>query len=140
MIRAYRESDKDQVVAVWQASGLVFPQNDPWKDIDRKVCYDPEGLLVFEEDERVVGVVMAGYEGHRGWIQYLGVLPERQRAGIGRALVDAAIELLRQRGAPKVNLQVRRSNLDVIAFYESLGFKMDDVVGMGFRLVDDSRQ
>ncbi len=84
-----------------------------------------------------MGAVMAGYEGHRGWINDLGVLPERQGQGIGRALVEAAVALLRSRGCPKVNLQALRINAEAIAFYEALGFREDDVPSMGLRLIED---
>jgi ribosomal protein S18 acetylase RimI-like enzyme len=139
MIRQFREADREAVIAVWQASGLVRPQNDPSRDVDRKASYDPEGFLVAEEAGRIVGAVMAGYEGHRGWIQYLAVLPEFQGSGIGAGLVSEGVVLLRRRGCPKVNLQVRRSNLGVIRFYEKLGFVEDDVASMGLRLIDEEQ-
>ena len=136
-VRAYRNDDREAVVALWQEAGLVRSWNDPYRDIDRKVATDAAGFLVAEARGAVVGVVIAGYEGHRGWIQYLGVLPGRQREGIGRALIEAAVELLRERGCPKVNLQVRRSNAGVVAFYERLGFQEDEVTSMGLRLEKD---
>ena len=122
---------------MWEASGITRRWNDAGKDIDRKVAADPEGFLVAVEEGSVIGTVMAGYEGHRGWIQYLAVDPAKQRAGIGRQLVAAAVELLRKRGCPKVNLQVRRSNTGVIQFYERVGFREDDVLSMGLRLIED---
>jgi ribosomal protein S18 acetylase RimI-like enzyme len=96
----------------------------------------PELFLVAELDKRVVGTVMAGFDGHRGWLYLVGVHPEFQRHGIGQALVNAAVELLRDLGCWKVNLQVRESNLEVREFYERLGFKDDKVIGMGLRLDD----
>lgn len=125
------------MVSVWGASGLVRPVNDPYRDIDRKLAEDPEGLLVATDGETVIGVVMAGYDGHRGWINYLGVLPGRQREGVGKALVEAAVDLLRARGCPKVNLQVLKKNAGVVQFYERLGFVEDPVLSMGLRLVND---
>jgi len=136
-IRQYRPEDRQGVIEVWKNAGLIRPQNDPSRDIDRKLAYDPEGFLVAEEQGKVIGVVMAGYEGHRGWLQYLGVDPAHQGNRIGRQLVEAAVELLRQRGAPKVNLQIRTTNAKVIAFYEHLGFRLDEVASMGLRLVED---
>ena len=138
-VRAYRDEDRAAVVEVWRSAGLVRSWNDPHKDLERKLAADPEGLLVAVEDGVVVGTVMAGYEGHRGWIQYLGVLPHRQRSGVGRILVEAAIGSLRARGCPKVNLQVRRTNRPVAEFYARLGFVEDDVLSMGLRLVEDER-
>lgn len=137
VVRPYIEADREAVVALWRASGLTVPWNDPYRDIDRKMAIDPKGFLVAEDEGKVVGTVMAGYEGHRGWINYLGVEPGRQRAGIGRALMAAATELLRARGCPKINLQVRKSNTEVIAFYEALGFTEEPVLSMAFRLVND---
>jgi ribosomal protein S18 acetylase RimI-like enzyme len=89
------------------------------------------------EDELVVGVVMAGYEGHRGWINYLAVDPGRRRQGLGKDLMAAAERLLAERGCPKINLQIRSENADVIAFYGALGYQKDDVVSLGKRLVND---
>lgn len=88
-------------------------------------------------EERVVGSVMAGYEGHRGWINYLAVDPEVRRQGLGRRLMDAAESRLLELGCPKINLQVRSSNAEVLAFYDRIGFGRDDVVSFGKRLVDD---
>jgi ribosomal protein S18 acetylase RimI-like enzyme len=110
---------------------------DPLKDIQRKVDTQPELFLVAEQEGEIVGTAMAGYEGHRGWINYLAVSPPLQKGGLGRQLMDHAERLLRERGCPKINLQVRTSNRGVIAFYERLGFVQDDVVSLGKRLVSD---
>jgi ribosomal protein S18 acetylase RimI-like enzyme len=80
---------------------------------------------------------MVGYDGHRGWVNYLAVAPEHQRKGIARRLMEEAEIRLVAMGCPKINLQVRTSNTGVIKFYEKIGFKMDDVVSMGKRLIDD---
>jgi len=89
---------------------------------------------VAERDGRVVGSVMAGYEGHRGQINYLAVLPDQRGSGLGRQLMDHAEAVLREMGAPKINLQVRAANRDVIDFYEALGYRVDDTVNLGKRL------
>jgi len=136
-IRPYRKTDEAALLALWQASGLVKPQNDPRKDIARKLRVNPEWLLVGENAGRIVAAVMAGYEGHRGWINYLAVDPAHRRAGLGRAMMAAAERLLRAAGCPKINLQVRTSNRDVIAFYQRIGFAVDDVVSLGKRLEAD---
>ena len=86
---------------------------------------------------RIVGTVMAGYDGHRGWINYLAVDEEQRRRGIGRALMAAAEEELVALGCPKVNLQIRTGNAEALAFYERLGFGRDDVVSVGKRLERD---
>jgi ribosomal protein S18 acetylase RimI-like enzyme len=136
-IRPFRPHETESVVALWEACDLIRPWNDPRKDIERKLRVDPELFLVAVEDELVVGVVMAGYEGHRGWVNYLAVDPGRRRQGLGKDLMAAAERLLAERGCPKINLQVRSENADVIAFYVALGYMKDDVVSLGKRLVND---
>ncbi len=137
IIRPYRSADEIAVIALWQACGLVRPQNDPRKDIARKLRVNPEWFLVGEIENRVVATVMVGYEGHRGWINYLAVEPARQRGGWGRVMMAEAERILRAAGCPKINLQVRTSNADAIAFYRRLGFAADDVVSLGRRLEFD---
>jgi ribosomal protein S18 acetylase RimI-like enzyme len=136
-IRPFRPDETESVVALWEACDLIRPWNDPRKDIERKLRVDPELFLVAVEDELVVGAVMAGYEGHRGWINYLAVDPGRRRQGLGKDLIAAAEGLLAERGCPKINLQVRSEHADVIAFYGALGYQKDDVVSLGKRLIDD---
>ena len=125
------------MVTLWNQTELVRPWNDPNLDIDRKVAVDPEGLLVAVVDDEIVGSVMAGYDGHRGWINYLAVAPSTQGNGLGGRLVREAEQLLARRGCAKVNLQVRTSAETVVGFYRSLGYEVDDVVSLGRRLVDD---
>ena len=74
-IRPFREADEAQVVALWQACGLTRPWNDPHRDIARKLAVQRELFLVGEEGGRIVASVMAGYEGHRGWVNYLAWTP-----------------------------------------------------------------
>lgn len=133
-IRLFRPTDQDAVIALWQTCRLVVPQNDPREDIRCKMGFQPDLFMVAVWDGRVVGTVMAGYEGHRGWINYLAVAPELRRRRIGQRLMSAAEAKLRALGCPKINLQVRRSNTAVIAFYGALGFTEDAVVSMGKRL------
>jgi len=137
IIRPYAQTDENQVIALWRACALVAPQNDPRKDIARKLQVNPAWFLVGEEEGTIVGSVMVGYEGHRVWINYLAVEPSRRRLGQGRALMDAAEGILRSVGCPKINLQVRTANGPVIAFYEHLGFRADDCVSLGKRLEVD---
>lgn len=136
-IRAFREADEQAVIALWRACDLVRPQNDPRKDIARKLKVNREWFLVAECDDRIVATHVAGYEGHRGWINYLAVEPALQRSGLGRALMLEAERLLRAAGCPKINLQVRTTNRRAIAFYERLGFAVDEVVSLGKRLERD---
>ena len=136
-IRPYEERDADLVVALWRGCGLVVPWNDPLKDIERKLRVQRELFLVGSLDGRLVATVMAGYEGHRGWINYLAVAEECRRQGFGRGMMDAAETRLRAVGCPKINLQIRKSNPDAVGFYRSLGFVEDESVSMGKRLVTD---
>ena len=136
-IRAFAEKDEAEVVALWDRCGLVRPWNDPRKDIERKLSVQPELFLVGCVADRIVATVMAGYEGHRGWINYLAVDPAQRRQGFGRLLVAEVEERLRGLGCAKVNLQIRRENVEAIAFYERVGFGEDEVVSMGKRLQRD---
>jgi ribosomal protein S18 acetylase RimI-like enzyme len=136
-IRAFAETDRAAVIGLWRACGLTRDWNDPDKDVDRKVAEQPELFFVGEVDGVVVASVMAGYEGHRGWLSYLAVDPEKQGRGHGRALVEHAERLLLERGCPKVNLQVRAGNDAVLAVYATLGYAVDDVVSLGKRLIPD---
>lgn len=133
-IRPYAPGDHPAVIAIWNACRLVVPQNDPARDIQSKMRFQPDLFLVALLEGRLVGTIMAGYEGHRGWINYLAVAPENRRQGIGRALMGAAETALRALGCPKINLQVRGTNRDVIAFYQAMGFREDDVISLGKRL------
>ncbi|HEY0823685.1 MAG TPA: GNAT family acetyltransferase [Ramlibacter sp.] len=137
-IRPFREQDEQQVVALWQACGLTRPWNDPHKDIARKLRVQRELFLVGEVDGRVIASVMAGYEGHRGWVNYLAVDPRHRRSGHGARLVRRVEELLEAAGCPKVNLQVRTGNAEVLAFYRALGYAPDDVIALGKRLIPDA--
>ena len=137
MIRTFQPDDESAVIALWDRCGLLRPWNDPKKDIQRKLAVNPDQFLVGVEDESIMAATMVGYDGHRGWIYYLAVDPDRQRTGLGRQLVDHAEALLRKLGCPKINLQVRTSNLKVIEFYRSIGFVQDDVISFGKRLEHD---
>ena len=137
IIRPYRAADEAALISLWQACGLVRPQNNPRKDIARKLRVNPEWFLVGETDGRIVATVMAGYEGHRGWINYLAVDPALRRTGLGRAMMAEAERLLRAAGCPKINLQVRAENPGVIAFYERIGFAVEGAVSLGRRLTKD---
>lgn len=136
-IRPFEEGDEAQVIALWHACGLARPWNDPHKDIARKLQVQRELFLVGEDEGRVVACVMAGYEGHRGWVNYLAVDPTQRRRGLGAQLMRRAEELLEAAGCPKVNLQVRSSNTEVLAFYRALGYAQDEVIALGKRLIPD---
>lgn len=137
-IKAFEDRYKDDVVKLWRECGLVAPQNDPVKDIERKLKVDPELFLIGVVDDVIAATVMGGYEGHRGWINYLAVKPSQQRKGYGQAIMQAVEALLSQKGCPKINLQVRSTNKSVIEFYSAIGYGDDNVVGLGKRLENDS--
>jgi ribosomal protein S18 acetylase RimI-like enzyme len=137
VIRPYDRADEDQVIDLWLKCDLVVPWNNPERDIDRKLRVSPELLLVGELRGRIIATCMAGYDGHRGWINYLAVSPRYRRRGIGARLMEEAERLLREMGCPKINLQVRASNKETMDFYESIGYKIDSVVSMGKRLEED---
>jgi ribosomal protein S18 acetylase RimI-like enzyme len=136
-IRPYQSADEATVISLWDRCGLLRPWNDPRKDIQRKLAVRPDQFLVGEIDGMVVATAMVGYDGHRGWIYYLAVSPDSQRQGLGRAIVEEAENLLREAGCPKINLQVRSTNHEVIGFYRSIGFVEDPVLSLGKRLVHD---
>jgi len=136
-LRAYRPEDESAVIALWQAAGLTRPWNDPKRDIERKLTVQPELFLVIEDAGVLVATAMIGYDGHRGWVNYLAVAESHRRRGLGRLLMAEAERALTERGCPKLNLQVRATNTEVLAFYARLGYAQDPVVSFGRRLIPD---
>jgi ribosomal protein S18 acetylase RimI-like enzyme len=137
VIRSYRPQDEAAVFELWLQCNLVVPQNNPKRDIKRKLQVNPEWFLVGLLGGHLVATCMAGYEGHRGWINYLAVSPHHRRKGIGRRIMEEAEKRLSAAGCPKINLQVRETNREAIKFYERIGYTRDLVVGMGKRLEHD---
>lgn len=137
-IRAFVEADEAAVVRLWTECGLVRPWNDPRKDIRRKLAVQREMFLVGVLDEKIVASVMAGYEGHRGWVNYLAVASAQRGRGYGRALMAHVEAMLAAIGCPKLNVQVRAGNKEALAFYEKLGYKADEAVSLGKRLIADA--
>lgn len=141
-VRAYRTGDEDALVALWARCGLLRPWIDPRTEIATKLAHQPEGLWVAVADDgrgdgagaAVVGSVVAGFDGRRGWVNYLAVDPDHRGRGLGAHLLGVAERDLAGRGCPKVNLQVRADNDDVVGFYEALGYRDDHVVTLGKRL------
>jgi len=136
--RDFTETDRSRVIELWRDCDLLRPWNDPDLDINRNLAVDGSVLIVAELNAHVVGTVMAGYDGHRGWINYLAVDPAQQRHSVGRLLMDRAEQHLREHGCPKINLQIRSDNRSASEFYERLGYFIDDVVSMGKRLLNDA--
>ena len=144
-VRVFRPADEAAAVALWHACGLLRPWNDPHKDIARKLAEQPELFLVAvlpgaqpDGADRLIGTVMAGYDGHRGWVYYLAVDPAWQRHSLGRCLMQRVEADLLARGCPKINLMVRAENTAVLDFYARLGFSADASVSLGKRLIPDA--
>ncbi len=137
LIRSYRREEKRDVIDLWINCNLIVPANNPEKDIERKLAVNPDLFLVGLLNDTLVASCMVGYDGHRGWINYLAVAPQYRRRGIATRIMKAAEKCLTSAGCPKINLQVRTSNKAVIQFYKRVGFSDDDVISLGKRLAPD---
>ena len=122
-----RLEDGAQVVALWHAVGVTRPWNDPLTDFERALAGPASTVLGVRADGSVIGTVMVGHDGHRGWVYYLAVAPSVRLQGLGTRLMAAAEEWLRASGAVKAQLMVRRTNRDVRRFYATLGYEPSDV-------------
>jgi len=136
-IRTYQNSDEASVVRLWEECGLVRSWNDPHNDIQRKLSVQPEMFLVGLLDGELIASVMAGFDGHRGWVNYLAVAARYRGRGFGRTLMQLVENELKGMGRPKLNVQIRSSNAAVVAFYERLGYAEDKTVSLGKRLISD---
>ncbi len=130
-IRGARAVDEPAVVALWHACGLVASYNDPAADFRFARAGACSDVLVAEAAGGIVGSVMVGHDGHRGWLYYVAAAPDVRGHGIGRHLVQAAEQWLRQRGVVKAQLLVRETNTKVVAFYQRLGFETAPRTVMG---------
>ena len=130
-IRKYRPSDRDALITLWTT---VFPDDPPHNDpsgvLAAKLEID-DLVFIAETDSRLIGACMAGYDGHRGWLYAVAVLPEYRRDGTGASLVETAVQALKSKGCIKVNLQIRAGNEAVMSFYRSLGFSQEERISMG---------
>jgi ribosomal protein S18 acetylase RimI-like enzyme len=131
-IRQFELADTDSVIKLWKKS---FPTDPPWNDpqaiITRKYSYQSELFLVGELHNKVIATVLGGYDGFRGWVYHLAVIDDNRRRGIGKKMMFAIEQKLRQLGCIKMNIQVRSSNQDVILFYNEIGFEIEDHVSLG---------
>ena len=132
-IRAFHFDDEPAVIELWRRCDLLRPWNDPHLDVQRKMEQNDGLFLVGILDNQIIATVMAGYDGHRGWLYLVGVDPAHQRCGYARKLVTEMERLLRERGCRKINLQVRDTNQQVIEFYTRIGYSIDPVLSMGKR-------
>ena len=132
VIRTYQDSDYADVVALWR---VVFPNDPSWNEpvelIRRKRSVQPNLFWIAQEGELIVGTVLAGWDGVRGWIYHLAVDPAKRRKGTARLLMNAAEDALEALGCPKVNLQVRMNNTGVVDFYKTIGYVVEERVQMG---------
>lgn len=138
-IRTFCAADTEQVVALWRACELTRPWNDPERDIQRKLDVQDSLFLVGEYNDNIIASVMGGYDGHRGWMNYLAVSPDHQRCGLATQLIEYLEHELLRMGCAKLNLQIRTDNIAVREFYQKIGFDRDDVISMGKRLIPDSK-
>jgi ribosomal protein S18 acetylase RimI-like enzyme len=136
-IRPFQTADKATIVSLWQLCELTVPWNNPYKDIARKLKIQPELFLVGVQNSLLIASVMGGYDGHRGWINYLAVHPDFQGQGYAQQMMKSVESELRKIACPKINLQIRSGNAKVMKFYQKLGFTDDRVLSMGKRLEED---
>ena len=137
IIRPYLESDLDDVIALWELCGLTRPWNNPERDIFRKLAQRDQLFLLAVKDNQLIATIMGGYDGHRGWVNYLAVHPNFQRNGVATALVQQLEKRLIALGCPKLQLLIRKDNIDVQSFYEQLGYNEIEVICLGKRLIQD---
>ena len=136
-VRAFRDSDRAAVLALWEECGLTRPWNPPEGDLDRALAGPSSTVLVAEHEGTVQGSVMVGDDGHRGWVYYLSVRPADRKSGLGQTLMRAAEDWLRARGVRKIELMVRNTNGAAIGFYEAIGYGHEPVAVLSRWLIDD---
>jgi ribosomal protein S18 acetylase RimI-like enzyme len=134
VLREATVADADAVIALWTACGLTRPWNDPQTDFDLALTTATATVLVAAGDQEIVGSVMVGFDGHRGWVYYLAVDPKARRGGLGRALMQAAEDWLVGQGSPKIQLMVRSDNAEALAFHAAIGLETQAVTVLGRRL------
>ena len=128
--------DAGAVIELWESCGLTRTWNDPRNDFALALAGSTSTILILRDESVVVGSIMVGFDGHRGWVYYLAVAPDHRRHGHGRALMAAAEKWLRGQGAPKIQLMVRDGNVAALGFYEALGLERQELVTLGKFLKD----
>lgn len=129
-IRMATLNDIQQIIQIWEECKLTRPWNNPSDDIKNALETPTSTILLLCNENQIIGTVMVGYDGHRGWIYYLAVRMEYQKKGYGKRLVKEAEHWLKSKNVPKVNLMIRNTNEAVKGFYESIGYKDDEVITM----------
>ncbi len=135
-----RPDDAEAVIALWQACGLTRTWNDPRRDFRLAVEGPSSAVLLLRDEAALAAGVMVGFDGHRGWVYYLAVAPERRRQGLGRRMMAEAESWLRARGAPKIQLMVRDDNEAALGFYKALGLERQKVATFGRFLDSEERR
>ena len=135
--RKFKKSDTEEVIKLWKKCKLIVPWNDPFKDINRKLSIKDNLFIIGEMNKHIIASAMAGYDGHRGYIYYLAVLPEYQKKGIGSSLLSIVEKKLLHLGCPKINLFVRNTNIRVKTFYRINNYEFQDSQIYGKRLIED---
>ena len=140
MIREAEPADANAVIALWHACGLTRPWNDPAADLARALACPTSTVLLLERDGAAIGTVMAGYDGHRGWLYSIAVHPQARRSGLGASLVGHAERALAALGCMKINLQLLATNAATADFYRSIGYSVEPRLSMGKVLHENVRR
>ena len=133
-ISTANEPDMGDVIALWEACDLTRPWNDSVADYHLALANETSAILLARIEGALVASVLTGFDGHRGWVYYLAVAPGARKLGLGRKMMEAAEDWLRERNAPKIRLMVREENDQAIGFYRALGYEVQPVVTIGKRL------
>ncbi len=136
MIEELTLDDTSAAVALWERAGLTRPWNDAAADFRRAVTEGSSVVLGIRATDQLLAAVMVGDDGHRGWVYYLAVADSARGTGLGRQLMEAAESWLKRRGCPKIQFMVRADNTPVLAFYDHLGYPLQECVVLGRRLDD----
>jgi len=132
--RTATAADRDALVDLWQAAGLLFHVEDVTHELTSVLARDPELVILAEDGSGLVGSVFGAYDGRRAWLNRLATRPDRRGEGVGRELVSRLEDALRAKGCLKLNLLVRNDNAEAMAFYRGLGYASNDVTFLGKRL------
>jgi ribosomal protein S18 acetylase RimI-like enzyme len=132
-----RPDEIEAAVALWEACDLTRPWNDPRADIRRAFDGATSTILAHREDGRLVATAMVGADGHRGWVYYLAVAPDRRKRGLGEAMMRAAEDWVAARGMPKMQLMVRIENAAAAGFYHAIGYETEERLLLAKRLDED---
>ena len=116
---------------------MIRSWNNPKLDIQRKANTQKDLFFVGEFSNKIIATAMFGYDGHRGWLNYFAVLPQFQKSGFGKQLLEFGELILVDKGCPKLNLQIRADNKKAINFYKAVGYNKDEVISFGKRLIED---